>query len=38
MFLSSDALGERSATVLRALGEIAQAYYFQGSLEDVLHV
>ncbi|GER91410.1 hypothetical protein KDW_55720 [Dictyobacter vulcani] len=34
MFLTDEAITERYATVLRSLSEIAEAYYFQGSIDE----
>jgi tetratricopeptide (TPR) repeat protein len=38
MFLSAQALNERYSTSLQALREIAEAYYFQGRLDDAFHL
>jgi tetratricopeptide (TPR) repeat protein len=35
---SEESLGERYATTLEALREIAEAYYYQGRLDDTLHL
>jgi tetratricopeptide (TPR) repeat protein len=36
--ISEETLSERYTTTLEALREIAEAYYFQGRLDDALHV
>ena len=38
MSLSREAIAERYATSLRALSEIATAYYFQGRIDEALHL
>src|ERR1700748_2124120 len=38
MYLSAEAIAERYAVWLNALSEIADAYYFNGMLDDALHL